>query len=236
MTTEVGRLRRPTAVVCDMDGLLVDTERMERRVWCEAARDHGVELSAERFATFIGHSGERNDLLLIEYFGASFDVTGFRANCHRRMRALVDTEGVALRPGAREWLAFVAGLDIPLGLATSSGPAAARERLGELLSVFAVVVTRADVAHGKPHPDLYLEASSRLGVAPATALAVEDSPAGTQAAIAAGMPVVVVPDLVLPPRDVTPHLAGVFDSLDLLREMAARLWTDSLDSDARTGE
>src|SRR5215218_8124288 len=99
-------LTRPAAVVCDMDGLLVDTERMERRVWCEAARDHGVELSHERFATFIGHSGERNDLLLIEYFGESFDVPGFRANCHRRMRALVETEGVGLRPGAREWLAF----------------------------------------------------------------------------------------------------------------------------------
>ena len=220
-------LARPTAVVCDMDGLLVDTERMERRVWCEAARDHGVELSHDRFATFIGHSGERNDLLLIEYFGASFDVPGFRANCHRRMRVLVETEGVALRPGAREWLTFVSGLGIPLSLATSSGPAAAQERLGELLRLFHAVVTRADVAHGKPHPDLYLEAAARLGVAPATALAVEDSPAGTQAAIAAGMPVVVVPDLVVPPYDVTPHVAGVFDSLDALRETAARLWGTS---------
>jgi len=229
-------LTRPSAVVCDMDGLLVDTERMERRVWSEAARDHGVELTDERFATFIGHSGERNDRLLLEYFGASFDIPGFRANCHRRMRVLVETEGVALRPGAREWLAFVRDLGIRLGLATSSGPAAVRERLGELLPLFDAVVTRADVAHGKPHPDLYLEASARLGVAPAAALAVEDSPAGTQAAIAAGMPVVVVPDLVHPPHDVTPHVAGVFDSLDALRETAARLWVSSHASDGGTGE
>lgn len=229
-------LARPIAVVCDMDGLLVDTERMERRVWYEAARDHGVELTDERFATFIGHSGERNDRLLIEYFGASFDVPGFRANCHRRMRVLVETEGVALRPGAREWLAFVASLDIRLGLATSSGPEAMRERLGELQPLFDAIVTRADVARGKPHPDLYLEAAARLGVAPADALAVEDSPAGTQAAIAAGMPVVVVPDLVHPPHDVRPHVAGVFDSLDALRETAARLWVPRRDADRRAGE
>jgi len=229
-------LARPAAVVCDMDGLLVDTERMERRVWSEAARDHGVELSDERFATFIGHSGERNDNLLREYFGASFDVPGFRANCQRRMRVLVETEGVALRPGAREWLAFVTGLGIRLGLATSSGPVAVRERLGEHLPLFHAVVTRADVAHGKPHPDLYLEAAARLGVEPGSALAVEDSPAGTQAAIAAGMPVVVVPDLVHPTHDVRPHVAGVFDSLDALREVAARLWSAGRRADRPTGE
>jgi HAD superfamily hydrolase (TIGR01509 family) len=142
------------------------------------------------------------------------------------MRALVDAEGVSLRPGAREWLAFVAGLGIPLGLATSSGPALVRERLGELASAFAAVVTRADVARGKPHPDLYLEAAARLGVAPGAALAVEDSPTGARAALAAGMPVVVVPDLVATPPDVAGLVVGVFDSLDALRE-AARGWVAS---------
>jgi HAD superfamily hydrolase (TIGR01509 family) len=217
-------LHRPAAVVCDMDGLLVDSERMERRCWQAAAIDHGVELSDERFATFVGHSGEANDRLLREYFGRAFDIPAFRANCHRRMRELVATEGVSLRPGAREWLAFVAGLGIPLGLATSSGPTFVTERLGDLLPMFAAVVTRADVAHGKPHPDLYLEAARRLGIAPESALAVEDSPAGTMAALAAGMPVVVVPDLIAPPADVAPRVAGVFDSLDALREAAARMW------------
>jgi HAD superfamily hydrolase (TIGR01509 family) len=152
------------------------------------------------------------------------------------MRALVEAEGVALRPGARAWLAFVTGLGIRLGLATSSGPAAVRERLGEHLPLFDAVVTRADVAHGKPHPDLYLEAAARLGVEPASALAVEDSPAGTQAAIAAGMPVVVVPDLVHPTHDVVPHIAGVFDSLDALRETAARRWGAARGPDRRATE
>jgi HAD superfamily hydrolase (TIGR01509 family) len=216
---------RPSAVVCDMDGLLVDSERMERRVWQLVATELGIELSDETFATFVGHSGDRNDALLRHYFGEAFDVPRFRAMCHRGMRDLVECEGVALRPGAREWLAFVADLGIPLALATSSGPAAVQERLGDVLHLFAAVATRADVEHGKPHPDLYLEASRRLGIAPHTALAVEDSPAGTQAALAAGMRVVVVPDLVEPPDDLASRLTAVFSSLDALREAVSPVWS-----------
>src|SRR3954469_13979638 len=82
-------LTRPAAVVCDMDGLLVDSERMERRVWQLAARELGIELSDERFASFLGHSRDRNDALLRHYFGEGFDVPGFRAMCHRGMRELM---------------------------------------------------------------------------------------------------------------------------------------------------
>jgi beta-phosphoglucomutase-like phosphatase (HAD superfamily) len=144
------------------------------------------------------------------------------------MQDLMESEGIGLRPGAREWLAFVIELGIPLGLATSSGPVAVRERLGELLPLFAAIATRADVEHGKPHPDLYLEAAARLGIEPGMALAVEDSPAGTQAALAAGMPVVVVPDLIAPPDDLAAHVVGVFPSLDALRETATRHWVPTL--------
>ena len=207
-----------------MDGLLVDSERLERRVWQAAAADHGVGMSDERFASFVGHPAEECDRLLGHYYGEAFDVNGFRAACHRRMRAIVEREGVPLRPGALEWIEFVRDLGIPLGLATSSAPTLVRERLGDLLSAFATVVTRADVARGKPHPDLYLEAAVRLGVAPDTSLALEDSPTGAQAALAAGMPVVVVPDLVPVPPNVASLTAGVFDSLHAVREAVAHAW------------
>jgi HAD superfamily hydrolase (TIGR01509 family) len=215
--------RIPVAVICDMDGLLVDSERLERRVWQGAARDHAVEMSDARFASFVGHSADECDRLLTGYYGAAFDVAAFRATCQRRMRAIVETEGVPLRPGAREWLDFVASLDIPLGLATSSAPALVGERLGALVSVFSAIVTRADVARGKPHPDLYLEAAARLGAAPESTLALEDSPTGARAAIAAGMMVVVVPDLVALPPEVASAVT-VFESLDAVREAARRAW------------
>jgi len=215
---------RPAAVVCDMDGLLVDSERLERRVWQAAASDHGVEMSDERFASFVGHSAEECDRLLGHYYGEAFDLSGFRDTCHRRMGAIVERDGVSLRPGALEWIEFVRDLGIPLGLATSSAPTLVHERLGDLVFAFAAVVTRADVARGKPHPDLYLEAAARLGVAPEASLALEDSPAGALAALAAGMPVVVVPDLVPVPPNVAVLAAGVFDSLHAVRGAAARAW------------
>lgn len=217
-------IRRPAAVVCDMDGLLVDSERLERRVWQAAAADRGVALDDARFATFVGHPADEGDRMLVRHYGAAFDVAAFRASCHRRMRALMAAEGVALRPGALAWLEFVAGHGLPLALATSSGPGLVRERVGELLPRFAAVVTRADVARGKPFPDLYLAAAAQLGVAPADCLALEDSPTGARSAIAAGMPVVVVPDLVAPPDDVRARAAGVYDSLDAVRAAAARAW------------
>ena len=207
-----------------MDGLLVDSERMERRVWQGAAHEHGVDMSDERFASFVGHSADECERLLITYYGERFDVTAFRATCHRRMRAIVDAEGVPLRPGAREWIDFVAALGIPLGVATSSAPALVRERLGDLVSAFASVVTRADFARGKPHPDLYLESAARLGVSAEACLALEDSPTGARAALAAGMPVIGVPDLVPVPPNVAALVAGVFHSLDEVRAAAAVAW------------
>jgi HAD superfamily hydrolase (TIGR01509 family) len=218
--------RRPAAVVCDMDGLLVDSERLERRVWQAAARDHGLDMSDDVFATFVGHPQDECERILIGHYGAAFDVTAYRVTCHRHMRTILEREGVPLRPGAREWIAFVTALGLPLAIATSSGPALVQERLGDYLDAFDAVVTRADVARGKPHPDLYLEAAARLGVAPNACLALEDSPTGARAALAAGMPVVVVPDLVQLPAHVAADVAGVFDSLHDVRAAAARAWCE----------
>ncbi|HEX8847993.1 MAG TPA: HAD family phosphatase [Gemmatimonadaceae bacterium] len=218
---------RPNAIICDMDGLLVDSERMEWRVWREAAVEHGIELTDEHFISFIGHSADEGERLLRQYYGAEFDVSGFRASCRTRMRALMDAEGVSLRPGAREWIEFVTALDIPVAVATSSGPVHARERLGDLWPRFATVVTRADVARGKPFPDLYLEAAARMNVRPDACLALEDSPTGARAALAAGMPVLIVPDLVTPPDELVALAAGVYDSLHAVRDAAHRAWNGS---------
>ena len=207
-----------------MDGLLVDSERLERRAWQAAAADHGIDMSDERFATFVGHPADEGERMLIGYYGAAFDVRGWRASCHRCLKAIMDVEGVPLRPGALEWLAFVDGCGLPLAVATSSGPDLVRDRLGPHLHRFAAVVTRADVARGKPHPDLYLEAARRLGLPPDECLALEDSPTGARSAIAARMPVVLVPDLVQPTPEVAARVAGVYPSLDAVREAAARAW------------
>lgn len=221
--------RPPRAVVCDMDGLLVDSERLERRAWVAAAADHGIEMSDERFCAFVGHTWDECARMLTGFYGAALDVQAFRATAHRHRRAIMETDGVPLRSGAREWLEFVASAGLPLALATSSGPDIVRERLGELCAAFDAIVTRADVARGKPHPDMYLEAARRLRAAPGKCLAVEDSPIGARAAIAAGMPVVVVPDLVAAPADIAAAAVGVYESLHAVRDAAGRVWGVGLD-------
>ena len=86
------------------------------------------------------------------------------------------------------------------------------------------MVTRADVARGKPSPDIYLEAASRLRADPADCLALEDSPTGARAAIAAAMPVIIVPDMVTPPPEIARATVGVYASLVTVRDAAAQLW------------
>src|SRR5690349_21568821 len=95
---------RPAAVVCDMDGLLVDSERLERRAWQAAATDHGIDMSDDRFATFVGHPADEGERMLLGYFGVAFDVAAYRESCHRRLHAIMKDEGVPLRPGAVAWL------------------------------------------------------------------------------------------------------------------------------------
>src|SRR5215217_1845422 len=111
-----------------MDGLLVDSERLERRAWQAAAADHGIDMSDERFATFVGHPADEGERMLRGYYGAEFDVRAWRERCHHCLRAIMDVEGVPLRPGALEWLAFVAGHGLPVAVATSSGPHLVRDR------------------------------------------------------------------------------------------------------------
>lgn len=215
---------RPAAVICDMDGLLVDSERLERRAWQAVAAARGLSLDDARFATFVGLPSDVGATLFARYYGADFDVADFRAATHAWIREAVAGAGVPLRPGALAWLEFVAAAGIPLAVATSSGPRLLEERLGAHRHRFATMVCRADVARGKPHPDLYLEAARRLGVAPESCLALEDSPTGARAALAAAMPVVVVPDLVAPDAEVAARAAGVYASLDAVRAAATAAW------------
>ena len=122
-------------------------------------------------------------------------------------------------------LAWLFSLELPLSLATSSTRDEVQERLPEVASLFTTITTRADVARGKPSPDIYLAAAASLDLAPGDCLALEDSFAGVRAASAAGMPVLMVPDLAAPTPEVAALTAGVFESLDDVRAALASWWT-----------
>jgi HAD superfamily hydrolase (TIGR01509 family) len=190
------------AVIFDMDGLLVDSERVAMRGLAMAAHEVGRDLTDEFSRSLIGISADASLALTIDHFGAPFDSIGFLELAGAHTRELINQGQLKRKPGTSEFLDFLDEQRIPKGVATSSSREKARLHLeaAGLLRHFDHVITRDDVARGKPFPDLYLCAAERLNALPHRCLAFEDSYNGVRSAFAAGMRVIMVPDL-LPPTD-----------------------------------
>lgn len=188
--------RKPSGIVFDMDGLLFDSEALYRDAARDAAAEAGRALPDAVFLSLIGGAWPDNRARLLAHFGADFAVDAYQAEWmrHYDRRAAA---GPALKPGVRDLLALLDGLALPRAIATSSSHEAVRRNLAahDLTGRFDAVVARGDYALGKPAPDPFLRAAERLGVAAGGCLALEDSPHGVRAAAAAGMMVVMVPDL-----------------------------------------
>jgi HAD superfamily hydrolase (TIGR01509 family) len=191
--------KRLSGVILDMDGTLHDTEGVYHVALKEAVRSVGFAVTDMFCHSLIGIPGPECDAMLRAHLGAEFPF----AECNRhyvvlRDRALAGT--VPLKAGAMELLDALRHCGLKVAVATSASRQAAELQLGRsgLRAHLPVVVTRDDVARGKPYPDLFLRAAELLGVAAAECLAVEDSFNGIRAAHAAGMMPVMVPDLLTP--------------------------------------
>jgi HAD superfamily hydrolase (TIGR01509 family) len=184
------------AVVFDMDGLLIDTESIYREVMAEAAALMGEELPEAVFLKMVGLPNAASRAVAIGHFGPAFSFENWMSHvselAHDRLVA-----GAPVKAGAAELLDRLDEIGLPRAIATSSGHDGVKRSLGPsgLLQRFDAVVAAGDYARGKPHPDPFLAAARRLGVAPENCLALEDSHNGVRAAAAAGMMTVMVPDL-----------------------------------------
>lgn len=188
-------LPRPvSAVVFDMDGLLVDTEVVYRDAMSAIIGEMGHAMSLDVFRAMIGLPD--NHHILVDHYGADFPTADFNA----RVVVLADemiAAGVPLKPGVAEILDHLDELKLPRAIATSSSHRAVVSHLGAsgVIPRFHHIVAKGDYARGKPNPDPFLTAAARLGIDPASCLALEDSHNGVRAASAAGMMTVMVPDL-----------------------------------------
>jgi HAD superfamily hydrolase (TIGR01509 family) len=191
------------AVILDMDGTLHDTEWVYHLALKRAVTAVGFAVSDSFCHSLIGLPGRECDLILKEHLGPGFPFAECDGLFAEHREALL-AEGIPLKPGALELLEFLARRGLPAAVATSATRHAADLHLGRsgLRARLPVVVTRDDVAHGKPHPDLFLRAAWAIGIAPGRCLAVEDSFNGIRAAHAAGMMPVMVPDLLTPTADI----------------------------------
>lgn len=204
------------AVIFDMDGLLIDSERAILDCWRETAAAQSLDLDDSLWLSMVGlHEAGCAELLerLLGVEGAE----RLNAQCKLDYDRKVE-RGLPLKAGARELLQDLSDRDVPMAVATSTCGERARLKLARsgIERYFRHVVTSSDVVHAKPEPDIYLLAAQRLGIPPEECIALEDSEFGVRAAAAAGMRVIQVPDLV-PSTDLTRSLATVVESLPLAR-------------------
>jgi sugar-phosphatase len=172
------------AILFDLDGVLIDSTKCVTRHWAEWAVRHALDFSR---VMEIAHGKRTIETIrdIAPHLDAEEEATRFTDN------EVADTDGVNAIDGAQQLLS-----SLPLhrwGVVTSGGQELARARLARAGLPFpSILVSGDDVAHGKPAPDPYLEATSRIGFPPASCVAVEDAPAGIQSARDAGIRVIGV--------------------------------------------
>nr|WP_307849570.1 HAD family phosphatase [Qaidamihabitans albus] len=214
----------PAAVLWDMDGTLVDTEKLWDVALYEAANWLGGELSEQQRATLVGSNMASTARYLLGATGRPVSAESVTevGEWIRAHTATLFADELPWRPGAREALAAVRSAGIASALVTSTERSLTELALDTIGREFFDVTVCGDEVDGlnKPHPEPYLRAARLLGADPERCVAVEDSPPGTESAVAAGCSVLVVPnDVRVEPgtrRTFRSSLVGV-DALSLAR-------------------
>lgn len=188
------------AVVCDMDGTLVDSTAVVEQVWAEFAEQYGADLDA-----VLRYSHGRLTRDSVRRFLPTGHDPG-AVTAHLDAQELIRIDGIVEVPGAGAFLRSVRGA--PLAVVTSASRELALRRMRAAgILVPDVLVAAEDVAVGKPSPEGYLRAASLLGVDPGDCVMFEDADAGLRAAVASGGRVVVVGDHVSATTEGLPRIA-----------------------------
>ena len=198
------------AVIFDFDGTILDTETAEFQHWQELYLEYGLELKLSDWQQGIGTWGAFDPWAALPEEARSRKE---ELNSDLRQRILATVNELELRPGIRQVISEVQARGLKLAIATSSGRNWVEDLLGkhDLLRLFPVRATQDDVRRVKPDPELYSLAVEQLGVRPEEALALEDSLNGATAAIAAGVPVVVITNDITESQPFPPHWPRLAD-------------------------
>jgi beta-phosphoglucomutase len=189
------RLNDFSAVIFDMDGLVLDTETTYGVAWQHAAKAMGYELSEVFCRSLSGLHYKEVELKLMALCGADFNLQAFNQLSGVFWREHVKAHGISIKHGFTELLEFIVQQQIPYCLATNSRAINTYEclELAGIKDVFSTIISRDDVQHGKPAPDIFLKAAELLQAPINQCLALEDSHAGIVAASRAGAFSVFVP-------------------------------------------
>jgi beta-phosphoglucomutase len=186
-----------SAVIFDMDGLVLDTESSYFVAWKQAAKVMGYALSESFCRSLSGLHYKEVELKLKALCGADFDLEMFNFTAGNCWREYVNTHGIKIKHGFTQLLEFIDQQQIPYCLATNSRAINAYEclELAGIKDIFSTIITRDDVLQGKPEPDIFLKAAGLLHVPISQCMVLEDSHTGIVAASRAGAFSVFVPSV-----------------------------------------
>ena len=216
--------KRFSVLVFDVDGLMIDSERVEREAWQDAAKKFGCTITDAEFSLLIGASHAVTKSILTDLWAErsenadAFDEI-FKSKVDQAAKA-----PIARRPGLDSLMSWAESLKIPMAIASSTERALVEDRLARAhvnKLRFKVIVCGDDVREVKPAPDIYLLAAKRLHIAPGSCLVLEDSDNGIRAACSAGAIPLLIPDCSLRPCDAIPAdvIKAAYDQFSSLEEV-----------------
>ena len=208
------------AAIFDMDGLLIDSERIIMQACMTAAQQVGITYTQAEYVELIGLAGPDSTRVMTAQLGGTDRFNQVMVGLDAELAKLNHT--FPLKQGALKLLQHYQANHIVCSVASSSATHHITHRLSQVgvIDYFSHITSGQEVVRGKPNPDIYLLAIERLGFKAEQCIAFEDSEAGARAAIAAGLKVVVVPDLIQPSEFVSKNSHQVVDSLlDFLDRM-----------------
>ena len=210
-------------IIFDMDGVIFDTENLFLDCWRQLATVHGLADIDTVYHRVIGLKADDTRQIYLDAYGPDFDYE----QLNQKASALFYEKaaaGMPMKPGVRELLESLKSWGYCIGLASSTRSQLVLSQLGgcDLLKYFTVIIGGDMVEQGKPAPDIYLMACARLGANPGETYAVEDSYNGVRAAHAAGMQVIMVPDIVLPDAKMRSISTHIFPDLLAVRAYLAK--------------
>ena len=184
------------AFIFDLDGTLIDTEKLYRKYWPMALADYGYELSDERALMLRSLGRPFAPRQFKDWYGEDFDYNLIRQRRKEYVEGHIEKYGIDLRPGVKEILTYLRDKNITVAIATATDP----ERTAKYLEMtgisefFTDIICATMVEHGKPAPDIYKYACEKLNKKPSECFAVEDAPNGVKSAYSAGLKVIFIPD------------------------------------------
>ena len=213
-------------VLFDMDGVILDSEKLYAKFWAEGCEYYGYHMTYPQALGMRSLNAQAGQEYLSSLFGPEISYPLVRAKRIERMDAYVEENGIEAKPGIFQLLDYLAARHIPYAITTASPNDRIQNHLGRLglYERFDHICTAHEVPHGKPAPDIYLLGAKTIGVPPEYCLALEDSYTGILSAFRAGCLATIVPDLDQPGENILSIAYARADSLtDVIDLMEGRL-------------